>query len=100
MSFVFGNMSRYIRFFGGDPRAVTIGGQSAGGWSVSALTMTREADSLWKQAIAHSGSIFGSAVMSYSEDTRNSSKELAILIGCATEEQWAGKQDSVMRVRF
>lgn len=37
---------RYIRFFGGNPNKVTIGGQSAGGWSVSSITMTRQADSM------------------------------------------------------
>lgn len=75
----------YIRFFGGDPTKVTIGGESAGAIAVSALTLTRKADGkfrrekgcsflgLFRAAVMESGSTFIPSMMSYSEATRNSS---------------------------
>lgn len=78
----------YIGFFGGDPRRVTIGGQSSGAEAVSVLTLSPAAKGLFNQSIHESGSAFGAAVMSYSQKTRNTSKQLSIKLGCATAEQW------------
>ncbi|WKY45796.1 carboxylesterase family protein [Eubacteriaceae bacterium ES2] len=47
-----------ISAFGGDPRRVTVGGQSAGAYSVTALLLSPEAKGLFHQAIVESGSIF------------------------------------------
>lgn len=47
-----------IETFGGDPNLVTIGGQSAGAYSVTALMLSPLAKGLFHQAVVESGSIF------------------------------------------
>lgn len=46
-----------IQHFGGDPDQITIAGNSAGGWSVSAHILSPISRDLFKQAIIMSGSV-------------------------------------------
>ncbi|AFA48904.1 carboxylesterase/lipase family protein [Acetobacterium woodii] len=57
-------IQKNIATFGGDPNQVTIGGQSAGAYSVTALMLSPLANGLFHQAIVESGSIFSISAFS------------------------------------
>ncbi|XP_069678632.1 juvenile hormone esterase-like isoform X3 [Periplaneta americana] len=71
----------YISHFGGDPRQVTIFGQSAGGAAVTLMMVTPLADkSLFARVVAQSGSALGTWVMD-SHPVR-SARAIARLANC------------------
>ncbi len=53
-----------IETFGGDPGQVTVGGQSAGAYSVTALMLSPLAKGLFQQAVVESGSILSISAFS------------------------------------
>uniref|UniRef100_A0A7E4WA83 COesterase domain-containing protein n=1 Tax=Panagrellus redivivus TaxID=6233 RepID=A0A7E4WA83_PANRE len=69
-----------IPSFGGDPKQVTAFGQSAGGASVSWLTLRPETESLFSKAISMSGS--AQAVWANTDGTVQSSRAVIREIGC------------------
>ncbi len=72
-----------IAAFGGDPDNVTIFGQSAGGGSVSLLSVMKEANRYFQKIIAQSGSV-GLAFPVGCEAAQSKTKALLEYTGCKT----------------
>ena len=58
-------IQKAIASFGGDPDKVTIGGESAGSYSVSALILSPRAKGLFHKAIMESGTVISAPVNTY-----------------------------------
>ncbi|KAE9547820.1 hypothetical protein FO519_008965 [Halicephalobus sp. NKZ332] len=73
-------INQVARDFGGDPKRVTLMGQSAGSASISWLSLTAQTDGLFQQSIQFSGSAYGA--WSRSNQVVDFSANLAKDLGC------------------
>ena len=75
-------VQRNIRAFGGDPRKVTIAGESAGGLSVLAHVASPGAHGLFARAIVQSGAFLTQTPL---EEAEAAGKAFAVTVGCANQ---------------
>ena len=75
-----------IRYFGGDPKKVTIMGNSAGGWSVSLQVLSPAARNLFQNAIIMSGSAINDRVVIEPKQAVERWLRGIRNVGCANEQ--------------
>jgi carboxylesterase type B len=73
-------ISSNVKEFGGNPKRITLWGQSAGAAAVSAMTLSKETRDLFAQAIQNSGSSLGEWAVT--NRVIQASEELGKEIGC------------------
>ena len=75
-----------IGFFGGDPEAITIAGESAGGFSVLLHILSPQSEGLFKRAIIQSGCVLFSSRTLTPEDALKQRDALSESLGCDDSE--------------
>ncbi|XP_061181632.1 fatty acyl-CoA hydrolase precursor, medium chain-like [Saccostrea echinata] len=73
-----------IKDYGGDPNEVTIFGESAGGMSVSLLSLIPSNKGLFKRAIMQSG--VANSLIAFQYGSRKSHREIGDLLGCPFDD--------------
>ena len=71
---------QFIGYFGGDPRQITIFGESAGSASIGHLVLSKETNGLFSKGIGQSGSAVAS--WAFDEDPEYDAKMIARIAGC------------------
>ncbi|HKU36522.1 MAG TPA: carboxylesterase family protein [Polyangiales bacterium] len=86
--FALGWVKQNIAAFGGDPREVTISGESAGGFSVCALLVAPSANGLFRRALSESGPC--SFPLPTREQAEAKGQEFVQAVGCASDSAAEG----------
>ena len=79
-------ISENIRYFGGNPKQVTIMGESAGSWSVSLQILSPVARNLYQNAIMMSGAALNSKVVVEPKEYVTKFLTGIRKVNCATEQ--------------
>ena len=92
-------IKRNIRNFGGDPEQITVGGESAGGISVTLfLTSPLVANNTFRRAIVQSGHIWPNAVRSLQQAINSTGNVLRATVNCNRKSNPQGpKQHHIQR---